>query len=454
MLKRLTYFSMLLIFAICSGCNKLVEIPESKNQVESSIVFADSTLASSALLGAYFTIGTSSSSAYSRMKNLSLYADEYAFTSSATAQLQFFQSQLSVDNVEVSGLWGTFYSTIYQCNSLIEGIDASPAISASAKSKLKAEAKFLRALSNFYLVNFYDRIPLILSTSVNENARVEQTEATKIYEQIILDLKTAKDNLNASYTGTGKVRANSLTASALLARVYLYLGRWKDAETEASNVINSGLYLPLPKLEDVFLAGSRETILQFWNQNGFLSDAAQLVPASSTVLPGYALTTGLYKAFDPSDGRRSKWIGTNTVSGVPYYYPSKYKNRVASTTRPEYVMVLRLSEQYLIRAEALVRQNRIADAAADLNTIRARATGLAPLSSDMSPEACLAAVAKERQLELFGEWGNRFLDLKRTEQLNTVIGSLKPTWKATAKAFPIPVSEITYNFNLKQNDGY
>jgi len=454
----------LIIFAVAlsllfTSCEKIIEVPESKNQIESGIVFQDASTATSALLGIYFTLGTPSSAANANVKFISLYADEYNYTAANSTVIQFNQSQLAIDNSSSAAIWNSLYSSIYQCNSLIEGIDGSSSLTAADRMTLKAEAKFLRAYAYFYLVNIYDNIPLILKTDVNLNKVALQTTSKMINDQIVQDLLEAKSELGTAYQGSGKVRANSWAASAMLSRVYLYQGRWSDAEKEATAIINSGLYSPLPKLEDVFLAGSKEAILQFWSANGFVGDATTIIPASATVLPPYTITDGLYQAFEGTDGRKSKWVMTNnvTASGITksYNYPSKYKNRVANTTRPEFVMALRLSEVYLIRAEALAQQDNIAAAVSDLNVIRTRATGLTGIQNNISKQACLDAVAKERRLELFGEWGNRFLDLKRTGQLDAVLGTLKTTYKPdVAKAFPIPSNEITYNPNLIQNYGY
>lgn len=459
-MKKIYKYTFTLLFALSmlfSSCDKFVEIPESKNQIETDVVFADSAIATSALLGVYYTLGSPTSAVSFHNKYMSLYSDEYLYTSSFPSPMQFGQSKLLPDNFDNTFLWNNLYSVVYQCNSLIEGVNKSTGLTQSAKTLLKGEAEFLRAFANFYLVNLYDNIPLILTTEVSKNAHASQNSSDLVYDQIIKDLLAAKSELGLDYKGAGRVRANSLVASALLARVYLYLGKWNEAEQEATRVISTGLYTPLPLIENVFLANSQETILQFWNQNGFLNDTYDLIPALATDLPQYTITPGLYEAFDANDIRKSHWISTNivTIDGVSeaYHYPSKYKNKAPNAEKSEYLSVLRLSEQYLIRAEALAQQENIADAVAGLNVIRNRA-GLLPLPNIISKQDCLTAIAKERQLELFGEWGHRFMDLKRTRQLNQILGPLKSTWKATAKAFPIPQNELTYNSKLIQNDGY
>ncbi|MBE9599840.1 RagB/SusD family nutrient uptake outer membrane protein [Pedobacter sp. MC2016-24] len=453
------YSNKLIVFFGCCfawmSCNKLVEIPQSKNQIENTDVFRDSTLATSALLGAYFTMGTT---VYGGIhKNLNIYADEYNYTASTGPIVEFNKSQLGSGNSTNSSLWNGLYLVIYQCNSLMEGLEHSTGVKIPVKEKLIAEAKFLRAYANFYLVNLYEHVPLILTTEVNGNARAAQVPESQVYEQIEKDLLDASAILKNQYAGTGKVRANKQAADALLARAFLFERKWTQAVAKASEIINSNQYTPLPKPEDVFLANSKETILQFWAVNGFVSDATQFIPVSATVQPTYTISTALAASFENTDSRKSKWITSNnvTVGGIttPYSYPSKYKNRTANTTKAEYVMALRLSEQLLIRAEAFAQLKDVPAAIADLNIIRMRG-GLLPLSNTLSEQECLDAITKERRIEFFGEWGHRFFDLKRTGQLDAVMEPLKTTWKTSAKVLPIPNSEIAYNSNLKQNEDY
>jgi hypothetical protein len=122
-------------------------------------------------------------------------------------------------------------------------------------------------------------------------------------------------------------------------------------------------------------------------------------------------------------------------------------------------MVLRLAEQYLIRAEAEANQGDSTDAMNDLNKIRNRA-GLANYSL-LNNGPLLIAILHERQVELFTEWGNRWFDLIRTGAINAVLGSpgnvcqaKGGVWVSTSELFPIPQSEILDDPNLHQNPGY
>jgi hypothetical protein len=169
------------------------------------------------------------------------------------------------------------------------------------------------------------------------------------------------------------------------------------------------------------------------------------------------LSNSLLQSFEINDLRNAQWVSSIDVSGNTYYYPYKYKIK-SGTTINEYSMVLRLAEQYLIRAEARAQLDDVEGAIGDLDRIRQRA-GL-PLYQDtqpgMSKAEVLSAIEQERRIELFSEWGHRWLDLKRTGKADEVLGLEKGSdWQPTDVLYPIPFSEIQNNRNLlPQNPGY
>jgi hypothetical protein len=118
-------------------------------------------------------------------------------------------------------------------------------------------------------------------------------------------------------------------------------------------------------------------------------------------------------------------------------------------------MMLRLSEQYLIRAEARTQQNNFNGAQSDINAIRTRAGLSTTTATDKS--SLMNAIQHERQDELFTE-GHRWFDLKRTNKVNDVMNIVTPLkggmWDITDELYPLPVSDILKNPNLVQNAGY
>lgn len=447
------------IYSICIslpflfGCSKLIEVSLPKNQLPTDQVFADSLSAMSALSNLYFTLTNGINNNYSR--HISLYTDDYVYTQQNN---EFYSGNVSADNGTNNNLWGQFYEIIYSCNDILERVKDTNVLSETTKVMLINEAKFFRALSYYHLYVLYENVPLILHTNLDENRLAVQADSVTIFNQVISDLRDAKDGLSTDYPSANRARANKWSASALLAQVYLYQNQWQSALDEANAVLNSGMYPLSSDLSEVFLANSSETILQLWRVDGFVSDATIVIPSSRTIVPQFIVTDQLYSAFKNSDLRRKNWLGENIVSTdtttTSYWFPYKYKNRSASNSAPEYLVLLRSSEQYLIRAESKARLGDVEGAINDLNVTRTRA-GLVPITKKMDKESCLDAILKERRLEFFGEWAKRFIDLKRADKLNTVMGEYKDTWVINqSERLPIPVSEMIYNTNLIQNDGY
>jgi hypothetical protein len=253
-------------------------------------------------------------------------------------------------------------------------------------------------------------------------------------------------------SGGDRTRVNTFAASAMLARVYLYTEQWSLAETEASRVIaNNSLYNLMDDPSQVFLANSGEAIWQFYsNANGLTYEAVELV-ATGLGIPKYDLNDQLYHAFEPGDLRKKAWIDSANVLGTWYTYPAKLRSITPNNS--EYTTILRLGEQFLIRAEARAQLEKIGDAQDDLDAIRHRANLLPTTAGDKA--SLLLAIEHERQVELFCEWGHRWLDLKRTGRADAVLGAEKSAgWQSTDVLFPIPQSAINTNKSLHQNDGY
>jgi hypothetical protein len=291
---------------------------------------------------------------------------------------------------------------------------------------------------------------------------------SQVYSLILQDLKEAQPDLSTAFVDgylkkvTERIRPTKWAAAALLARVYLYLQDWASAEAQATMVIGHPDFLMEPNLDNVFLIPSKEAILQLQPLAGDNTKDGSLYNAHLLGgTPNFLLSPSLIASFDSSDVRLKKWIlqtvvpASGSVPAQTYLSPFKFKmGRNTSTT--EYLMVLRLAEQYLIRAEARAQQNNLVGAKTDLDAVRARA-GL-PGVTVTTKEAMLQAIAKERQVELFTEWGHRWFDLKRTGAIDSVMTHTAvvkgTTWKPHFKLFPIPQTEIQANPNLTQNPGY
>ncbi|MGZ3821414.1 MAG: RagB/SusD family nutrient uptake outer membrane protein [Mucilaginibacter sp.] len=441
------------VCTVATGCKKFVDVGQPKNQLVSAEVFADSTDASASLLGIY--IACMNSSIGLNSGGLTLYpglsSDELAPTGSNPSIIQFYADNVLTNNNLNNGLWVAGYNYIYATNACLEGLTNSAGITNSAKIRISAEARFIRGYEYFCLLNLYGGVPDVTSTNYKVTGLLPRATIDQVYNQITGDLEFAE--LNLGINNGANDRPNSLAASALLARVFLCQGKYDQAAAEATKVINSGNFELEADLNKVFLSGSAETIWQLdLPFNKYTWEGQTFVPSSSHAEPKYVLTADLYNSFEPGDLRVTSWTKTNKVGSKSYNYPYKYKNNVLATTASEGYVLLRLSEQYLIRAEAELKLGDLNSAANDINQVRNRA-GLSNTEANTNDDI-FSAIQAERRHEFFCEGGSRWFDLKRWNVTTPVLGPSKTSWNINDQLYPIPVTQISSNPNLIQNPGY
>lgn len=452
--------SLILLLAVCMhSCKKFVEIDPPKTEIVLTEAFKEDNSATSAVLGIYINMLSNFNFENSGITVFGgLAADELSDFYQNAESMQFQENKLDPNNSTISSMWTAAYKNIVLINTCIEGLEKSTTLSDAVKAQLLGECRFTRAFVNFYLVNLWDHVPLVTATNWRVNGKIGQTGKDSVYAAIIEDLKTAQAQLKEEYPTAERVRPNKWAATALLARAYLFRKDYVNAEAQASTVIGSGAYTPLPALNDAFLKESKEAIWQLMpSRNLVLATQEGYVfigDVPSGYAPNYTLNAALLNSFETGDARKTAWVNSVDYQGTVYYYPFKYKERgdYFATDVPEYYIMLRLSEQYLIRAEARAWQDKLDDAEDDLNEIRNRA-GLVDVSG-LDKNGLISAIERENRHEFFAEWGHRWLDLKRTGRADAVLAPQKPGWVSTAVNFPIPQSERELNKKLIQNTGY
>ena len=450
------------VLLILVSCEDFVDINPPRTELVSETVFEDDNTAIAALNGIYSEMirlngGLVSGGSGSISYLGALTSDELNYFSNNQELIDFNNNSLIPSNsFNTNSLWGQTYKIIFNANSVIEGLSGSNNITEPVITQLEGEAKFIRAFCYFYLVNLYGNIPIATTTNFEVNTSASKATTEEIYAQIIEDLMEARNLLGTEYPTAERVRPNKASASALLARIYLFNDEFEKAGDEASKVINDDNYNILSDLNEVFLANSAEAVWQLRpNENLLNTNEGLLFILTSSPVTGFggvAMTNNLLVAFESGDQRNTNWVNSFTDGVDTWFYPFKYKIQFGEPVT-EYSMVMRLAEQYLIRAEARARQGDIAGAQNDLNVIRNRAGLSNTTASDQL--SILQAIEQERRVELFTEWGHRWLDLKRTRNADAVLGLTKPDWQSTDALFPIPQSELEVNLNLlPQNPGY
>ncbi len=437
------------------SCDDLLDVDLPKSEMSSATIFTSDETAEAAVNGMYQ--GLVSPTFYNYLHAVPGETSDELIPK-LLAGNEYTENDIEVEDGNISSMWDNFYKVIYYANSIIEGLTDNTQVSAVNAQKFLGEAYFVRAFCYSYMVNIWGDVPMITQTDVEENAMMSRTSSIEVKKLIVADLEEAISKLPTSYSdySNNKIRASKWAACALMARVKLYEENWADAEAYADSVIDESSLFQLVQNLDAnnspFLSNSSEAILQlpYYTVN-YTYEGSSLFTSSGN----YLLRNG-NQLFDANDARLSNWtISIVAEDGNTYLAPYKYKNAYLSEPI-ERSTVFRLAEVYLIRAEARAKQNDLPGAVADLQVIRERAllTG-SGATTDTDQSAVLASVVKERQRELFAEFGHRWFDLKRTNTIDATLSALSDkNWLATDAFYPVPERAIISNPNLKQNTGY
>ena len=394
---------------------------------------------------------------------------------------------VSATNSVIATSWSQFYAIVGSATNVIENVKLmdSSLIDDATRAQIIADAKFARAWVLFDIVKYWGDAPLTLqlipSITVDNIDKwypimyPSRTSEEEIYAQIISDLD--EDTIkNLPSKSSGAFCGTQGAAYGLLAKVYATMGKKSERDYSkvvdmCDNVIKQG-YSLVPDFESLWTVDgkfSSESIFEM-----YFSDAAEqhnwaywvlLTDVSGDVVVSWRRyctpTQDLVAKFDKEKDVRYK--SSIYWTAVPYdtYWPAKnYPLAYKIRQKESDIILLRLADILLLKAEALVELNRPKEALMIVNDIRNRA-GLSGLSLSLSVAEARLAVENERQLELLFE-GQRWWDLIRNERMEEVMktahdknGNLRfseiPAWRAK---LPIPQAQIDINERLTQNIGY
>jgi hypothetical protein len=382
---------------------------------------------------------------------------------------------LNYDPSSTSGLWAYGYYVISAVNNVLENLEGKESLEVTAQDldNLRAECLFLRALSHFDLVRTYakaytiapqsDGVPYVFVT--DPAGTPARNTVSEVYENIIKDLIDAEGFIAPKYVRAGVADAKSVVSlpaiQALLSRVYLYKGDYQKAADYATKVIDNAAYTLWTKSElaDVWKEDKPtkgEVIFEVYGLKSNSYDGYWDAITWQTKPDGYAdcaASDDIRLAYH-ADDERGKLFRSHP-DDANAWWTTKYIGKDFGTPDVSNVIVFRLSEMYLNRAEALAQGAVITGASAltDLNKIRAQ-RGVAPLGS-ASPNDAL----NDRRLELAWE-GHLWFDyartgaaITRTDYTGAVENKNIPT-NSKYWALPIPKRERDVNPNLSQNPGY
>ena len=465
---KITVTFLALIFAF-SCEDRLDVVPE--DNVASNTVFGSFATINGAVVGIYSKNQSGDLNGNAQLMS-DFMADNVNFVGSFPSLQEIDQFETLATNASIDNIWLDGYELIGAANNIIENlpnvsIDDVTGLTEADKTVFVAEAKFLRAITNFQLVNLFAQ-PFQFSNGANlgipivtlpfeggdiSEFQLERSTVNEVHafiEQDLLDAAAALPEDNG-------VRAEAGAARALLARLYLYRGEWAQAADLANQVITSGEYTLASDYdfyddnpnssEHIFVvvntptdgpqenAGSDEVYVNFYNPApGGRGDA----PFSQELIDAFAAEPG-DRRFDELSQAASDAGGNDT------FFTTKYPDIVNNASDG---MALRITEMYLIRAEAnLLNGSSVGDTPLnDINLLRNRA-GLGNLGS-----VDLATILLERRKELCFE-GHRRMDLLRNNLNLRPDGGAVSAPGADKVIFPIVEDETTNNPNITQNPG-
>lgn len=417
-------FVVICASVLFSACDLLDITPE--HVVPQDKAFADVESYQMALNNVYRRM----TSSVMNMQSSDFASDDFASVIPGYAPTNYYIFNWDYQTQPQPFVWIYQYKLIAQANSVIDAYSIVPALDESEQktiNQIYAQALGIRCWSLFNLVQVY--APRYDGTNGSEKAiplkikleleYLPQASLEEVYTQIFDDLDKAKKLLeenNYSPSLSNKYYQFGLDAlRALEARVALFVGDMNRAKTASQHFINTELlekedYWML--WEDQFGTDNNEVI--FMTHDLSDTDDADLIDYHEIyVNNGVRLSDQLYTSFSANDIRKdAAYIGGNLM---PYKYivPVNERNNVA--TRNLNYKYLRLAEQYLIYAEAILDTDAV-EAMRLLNILKSK-RGAELLTA--VPDK--AEILRERRRELFTE-GLRFYDLKRlSNELNLVV---------------------------------
>ncbi len=471
MKKLIVSIIVLTVLFTQQSCKKdLNALPENSRVAE--VVITDGKTAEIALNGAYYSFANGSP-----LKTN--WTNHERFPAMYAGYLGYGFGMMGEEENQTDGdgsvYWEEEYRLLNAVNGSLKGVSnlSDDAFEGNRKTEIVGELHFLRAYAHFKLLSYYgvwfdinSPLGVLLrdEASTKSNISKARSSVKDSYDFILTDIDDAIQNapaVNKSYYAT-KWAAIVLKMRVLMSRGAS--GDYAEVVTLANNVIQNSPYILEPNVVDLFHSkglSSKEVILglkpQQNQEKDYYSRSQQYWPMASSLFVAKRALKDLL-AGDP----RADWmIGSPNLYSAyspDTYYFTKYMIQGGTPTQvSETYYAIRLSEVYLLKAEALVRSGgSLIDAKTAVKEIMSRAgvTDFSAVDNAATPDDLLMQIYIETSKSLVAEDGQVWLALLRFD-LNTV-QQLRPTIKSTAQyILPVPHEEFVYNPQFgEQNPGY
>ena len=462
-----------------TGCQDFLT-KEPKLQQSTDITLSTYSGLQSATFGAYYYIASSGWYGSSWIINSEMRSGNGKRSSAKDSGrfIQAYTGNYTEDNT--SSMWAYCYETVAMANNVIDNLAGkeSEEVSAQDLNNLKAECLFLRAFSHFCNVITYGQpytwcvkndpeslgVPYVYHT--DPNGKPARETVVSNYANIVADLLEAESIIDPKYVHEGAAdpaaTVNISTIQALLSRVYLYMGEWQKSADYATKVITSGKYTLWSAADypTVWTAdlGSGEVIFEVYGKRTNDVYAGYEDISYVTSPEGYGdaqAAEPLVKLYEEGDVRK-QLFRTDKDKKTGVHWTSKYIGKGDNATQDcSNVVILRLSEMYLNRAEAIMHGATIdgVTALSDINEI-ATLRGAAPYGSvgqtDIESERRKEFAWEGHYVYDLARWGNSVTRSAADYPLCAM--NLNVDFPGKKWALPIPKRELDVNPNLKQNE--
>lgn len=386
------------------------------------------------------------------------------------------------DSNNIGNIWGQGFLTINRCNVFLQGLGENASkITPELLANYKGEAKFLRALSFYSLLQLYAKpfvldngaspgLPLRIQAQTNsENNQLKRSTVAEVYAQILKDLNEAESELPTNYTGAAAAvallnttRAHKNSAVALKTRVYLTMGRYQDVITEGAKIVSENA--PFTAAGRGVVNALQSDVTAIYKSPYTTLESVFSFPMTATNVPGTQNQLGYY--YNSGNGANLEYYLTKAASGIfanTQWGASDVRRTAfvaaATTAKPyltkfsnvapfiDYVPSIRYAEVMLNVAEAEARVGSQTRGQAILEAVHKRSDASFAFAGG-GQVALVNAILTERRIELLGE-GFRTIDFMRLGQpiQSSGAGQAIPT-NDSRYAWPIPTAEVQTNPGL------
>lgn len=406
-------------------------------------------------------------------------------------------SRTLVTNGLINDAWNGAYVGILRANTVLKNLNDKAVPDETTRNRMEGEAKFLRALFYFDLVQYFGGVPVIDHlVTPSEALEISRSTPQEVYDLIVSDLDEAISLLPSTSVLAGK--PSSVVAKALLARVYLTMsgpnygiqgpGLAVDKKSDAlgllNDVIESGQFGWVNDYPTIFNYDSENNPdIVFSIQ--YLDDGAGGDKGLGSILPtlmyheSWARVHLPFAGGSPSDGiitPSNQVLNSFEANDIrdDYYILRSWVDDTGGMSNDAMIIkfldlnaneepivaslpidrfnwgidfpVIRYTDVLLMKAEVLIETGGSQIDIDDIvNKVRARA-GLDPISN-----VDLDMLLEERRKEFFGE-GLRFHDLVRTGKVIDVINAWESVDDSAGVMNPMEADFIIYPINQSQLD--